>query len=152
LIGAEPAILSAIADGVDLVVINRFGRAESLGRGLQACFAASYEAGIPLLTAVRPPYDNAWSVFHGGVAQDLPAELEPIVKWVRTTTSISASHSTALALADSRQPSNDALAARTSITARPLLLKCNRSWAKWCATAGTEAPSRSSDTAQTPRV
>jgi hypothetical protein len=101
LIGAEPAILSAIADGVDLVVINRFGRAECLGGGLQACFAASVEASVPLLTAVRPPYDNAWAVFHGGLAQDLPAKPGPILKWVRTVTSSSAyaKHSTAPAFA-----------------------------------------------------
>ena len=39
LLDAEPAIMAAIADRVDLLVINRFGRAESLGRGLLGCFA-----------------------------------------------------------------------------------------------------------------
>jgi hypothetical protein len=86
LIGAEPAILSAISDGVDLVVINRFGRAESLGGGLLACFAASLEAGIPLLTAVRPPYDATWAAFHGGLAHDLPVQAEAILTWVHAVT------------------------------------------------------------------
>jgi hypothetical protein len=90
LIGAEPAILAAIADGVDLVVINRFGRAESLGGGLLACFAASLEAGIPLLTAVRPPYDAAWSAFHGGIGHDLPARPESILTWMHAVTAAGA--------------------------------------------------------------
>jgi molybdate transport system ATP-binding protein len=88
LIVAEPAILSAIAEGVDLVVINRFGRAESLGGGLIQCFTAAFEARIPLLTAVRPPYDAAWTTFHGGVGQNLAAQLESILSWVHAVTGI----------------------------------------------------------------
>ena len=60
LLDAEPAINDAIAANVDLLVVNRFGRAESLGRGLIGSFTAAIEAGIPILTAVRAPYDDAW--------------------------------------------------------------------------------------------
>lgn len=37
LIDAEPSIMKSLADGADLIVINRFGRAESVGRGLLGC-------------------------------------------------------------------------------------------------------------------
>jgi hypothetical protein len=73
--------LAAIADRVDLLVINRFGRAESLGRGLLGIFTAAIEAGVPLLTAVRHPYDQAWEQFHGGFAQALAASADAIVAW-----------------------------------------------------------------------
>ena len=86
LVDAEATILAAIADGVDLIVINRFGRAESLGRGLIGCFTAALEAGIPVLTAVRAPYDEAWRNFHGGFGQELFAEASQVVGWAMHVT------------------------------------------------------------------
>jgi uncharacterized protein len=50
---ADPVLRAAIADRVDLIIINRFGRAEGLGRGLINNFAVAIEVGIPVLTAVR---------------------------------------------------------------------------------------------------
>lgn len=78
---AEPAIMQAIADRVDLLVINRFGRAESLGRGLRACFEAALAADVSVLTAVRKPYDDAWQQFHGGVGYDLPCDIDRVTDW-----------------------------------------------------------------------
>jgi nucleoside-triphosphatase THEP1 len=86
LLDAEPAIMAAIAERADLLVINRFGRVESLGRGLLGCFAAAMDAGVPVLTAVREPYDRAWRAFHGGLAHDLPADQPCVIAWaVRAT-------------------------------------------------------------------
>lgn len=81
LLDAEPSIGAAIADKVDLLIINRFGRAESLGRGLIGSFTAAIEAGIPILTAVRPPYDNAWRAFHAGLALEVMAEPATVIAW-----------------------------------------------------------------------
>lgn len=81
---SEIAIRQAIADRVDLLVINRFGRAESLGRGLRGCFDAAILAGIPVLTAVRAPYDLAWASFHGGLGTDLDCELASVACWAST--------------------------------------------------------------------
>ncbi len=81
LLEAAPAIHRAIEDRVDLLVINRFGRAESVGKGLIDAFAAAIEAGIPTLTAVRQSYAEAWLAFHGGLATDLPAALDPVAAW-----------------------------------------------------------------------
>jgi hypothetical protein len=88
LLDADPVLRAAIADRVDLVVVNRFGRAESLGRGLINIFAAAIEAGIPVLTAVRPPYDAAWRAFHGGLGCELPPEPGAIVSWAGQSMSV----------------------------------------------------------------
>ena len=80
---ASVVVEQALADHVDLVVINRFGRAESLGRGLLSCFASALSADVPVLTAVRPPYDKAWRAFHGGCAHELAPEMREIVDWAR---------------------------------------------------------------------
>ena len=74
--------MQAIADRVDLLVINRFGRAESLGRGLRSCFERAIEADVPVLTAVRIPYDEAWRNFHDGIGLQLTCDVEPVTAWV----------------------------------------------------------------------
>jgi hypothetical protein len=95
LIDAEPSIMSSLADGVDLIVINRFGRAESLGRGLLGCFAAAIEARVALLTAVRAPYEEAWHSFHGGCALQLAPKPQNIIDWAIASIAKSGLHAQA---------------------------------------------------------
>jgi hypothetical protein len=38
-------------------------------------------AGVPVLTAVRTPYDEVWRGFHGGLGQELAPELGGVVAW-----------------------------------------------------------------------
>ena len=78
---ASGALEGAIADRVDLLIINRFGRAESHGRGLIDYFAKAMDHNIPILTCVRPPYDEAWQTFHSGLAVDLEPDLNTVVQW-----------------------------------------------------------------------
>jgi nucleoside-triphosphatase THEP1 len=74
-------ITDAIEVGVNLIVINKFGRAESEGGGLLSCIADAVNAGIPVLTTVREPYVEAWSSFHGGLATKLAGSESAILKW-----------------------------------------------------------------------
>lgn len=74
-------IEATIRDQVDLVVINKFGRAEATGCGMLPCFGDVVCAGIPVLTAVRKPYLDHWREFHGGLAVELPSSVEAIVAW-----------------------------------------------------------------------
>jgi Protein of unknown function (DUF2478) len=92
LVDAEPTVMAAVTDGVDLLIINRFGRAESLGRGLLCCFSAAIEAGVAVLTAVRPPYDQAWYAFHGGCAHNVAPKMPEIINWALASTSRSPAH------------------------------------------------------------
>jgi hypothetical protein len=81
LIDAEPSIMAALAAGVDLLVVNRFGRAESLGRGFVGCFMAAIEARVSVLTAIRAPYVDAWRDFHGGLGRDLQPDISAVSAW-----------------------------------------------------------------------
>lgn len=83
LVPAADVVEQAIADRVDLIVINRFGRAESLGRGLSTSFASALSANIPVLTAVRAPYDLAWATFHDGLGVQLPDDDAAIIAWAQ---------------------------------------------------------------------
>jgi hypothetical protein len=67
--------------GIDLMIFNKFGKAESEGHGLRRTLARAIEAGIPVLTAVRPPYDEAWRRFHEGLAVELPPDLQRVHDW-----------------------------------------------------------------------
>jgi hypothetical protein len=70
---------------VELLILNRFGKAEAEGGGLRPVFARAMEAGLPVLTAVRAPYDEAWAQFHGHLASDLPADIDAVLGWCRDT-------------------------------------------------------------------
>ena len=74
-------ITDAIDADVDLVIINKFGRAESEGDGLLFCIADAISAGVPILTTVREPYVAAWNLYHGGLAIGLPSRIDAILQW-----------------------------------------------------------------------
>lgn len=74
-------IAGAIASGADLLIINKFGKAESDGNGLLSCITEAIGAGIPILTAVRDPYLEAWQAFHGGLADELPPMAGAVHDW-----------------------------------------------------------------------
>ncbi len=69
--------------GVELVILNRFGKAEAEGGGFRSAFVRAIDAGIPALTAVRAPYTEAWSQFHEHMATDLPADMDAVLAWCR---------------------------------------------------------------------
>lgn len=78
---ASEVLRAALAEPVDLVVINRFGMVEAEGRGFAQEFAALVEAGIPVLTAVAHRHAAYWSAFTGDEHAVVPADEEAIVRW-----------------------------------------------------------------------
>ena len=82
LIEASARLEQAIGPDVDLIVLNKFGKEEAEeGGGLRGVIARALDIGVPVLIAVRPPYDEAWNEFHGGFSATLPAELESVASW-----------------------------------------------------------------------
>ena len=71
-VDASSVLRQALADGVDVVVTNRFGKLEADGSGFVAEIAALAEADIPVLTIVAPQYLAAWRTLTGELGQDLP--------------------------------------------------------------------------------
>lgn len=69
---ASRVLRQALADGVDVVVTNRFGGLEAQGGGFVAEIAALAEAGIPVLTIVAPQNLSAWRALTGELGQELP--------------------------------------------------------------------------------
>lgn len=72
---------ASLAQQADLVVLNRFGRAEAEGGGLRQVLERCVEAERPTIIAVRSDYLADWSAFHGGMADTLSPDLETILAW-----------------------------------------------------------------------
>ncbi|ADZ70556.1 DUF2478 domain-containing protein [Polymorphum gilvum] len=71
------------ARGADLLVVNRFGRAESEGHGLRTVLERALCAGIPVLIGVRADYAEAFEAFHGGIGRTLPPDADAVLAWCR---------------------------------------------------------------------
>jgi len=68
---------------VDLLILNRFGRGESEGRGFRDLIARALERSVPVLTTVRPTYAEAWKAFSAGLARDLPLSRDAVLAWAQ---------------------------------------------------------------------
>lgn len=67
--------------GLDLLIVNRFGKLEFDGGGLRSVVARAAIAGLPVLTAVRDINDAAWVAFHGGLGRALPPDEDAVCAW-----------------------------------------------------------------------
>lgn len=73
-----------LEQGADLLILNRFGRGESEGRGFRDLIGKAMALNVPVLTALRPTYAEAWSAFGAGVACDLMMDQDAVLKWFTT--------------------------------------------------------------------
>lgn len=74
LVQAGSVLRQALADGVQLLIINRFGVAEAEGGGFIDEFAAAIQAGVPVITVVGPACLPAWQRFTDNHFQTLPTD------------------------------------------------------------------------------
>jgi hypothetical protein len=69
-----------LSDG-DLLVINKFGKQESLGRGLRPAIAKAVEHRIPVLVGVNGLNLPDFEAFTSGLATRLPPDPLAILAW-----------------------------------------------------------------------
>lgn len=81
---AGQSIHRAIAAGVSLIIVNKFGAQEAAGAGLRDELFAAAEAGLPVLTTVKPELTDAWCEFVGELGQLLPPDVDSVEAWCRT--------------------------------------------------------------------
>jgi hypothetical protein len=81
-IGAAEVAAQDIAQGRDLVVLNRFAKLEQAGEGLSRAFTAAISAGVPLLTSVSPDRTDAFAAFARTAFTLLPPEAAAIDAWI----------------------------------------------------------------------
>jgi hypothetical protein len=79
--GVAKQLASAIADGSDLVIINRFGRTEAEGRGMTDLIIRALDADIPVLIAVPEHRFTAMIKFSDGMNVRLACRREALDRW-----------------------------------------------------------------------
>ncbi len=71
-----------LEQGADLLILNRFGRGESEGRGFRDLISKAIALDVPVLTAVRATYAEAWVTFGAGIACDLAMDQDAVLTWL----------------------------------------------------------------------
>lgn len=56
----------SIVSGIDVVLLNKFGKREAEGAGLRPAIAAAVALDIPVIAGLAPENREAWDVFCGG--------------------------------------------------------------------------------------
>lgn len=91
--GLETAVglvAAALHRGPALLILNKFGKAETEGRGFRSVIGQALSQGIPVLTAVRPANIDAFLRFADGMADPLPADIPALQGWCREQTGLAA--------------------------------------------------------------
>lgn len=70
-----------VDDGCDLLILNRFGKDESEGRGFRDLIGHALGAGIPVLTAVRATYRQSFEIFSADLGVELPFHRPAVENW-----------------------------------------------------------------------
>ncbi|SCM67414.1 DUF2478 domain-containing protein [Donghicola eburneus] len=77
-------VASALEADPQVMILNKFGKQELDGRGFRPVIGEALGRGIPVLTAVAPGNVEGFRAFADDFGQELPAEPETVMDWVRT--------------------------------------------------------------------
>ncbi len=75
------ALRRAIANKVDLMVVEKFGEQEQKGCGLADEILTAMAEGIPIIVLVPAIALEEWNTFSGGMTQLLPCSPEAVRRW-----------------------------------------------------------------------
>lgn len=79
---AAALLIAALDESPDLLILNKFGKTEAEGAGLRDVLALAVERDVPVVVGV--PFRNLdqWRVFAGDMAQECPADLAEVRRWL----------------------------------------------------------------------
>jgi hypothetical protein len=75
------AVQRAITQGVDLIIVEKYGEQEQLGQGLADDILQAASEGIPTLVAVPDGVCDKWREFTGGMSDEIPYSLVAFRSW-----------------------------------------------------------------------
>jgi hypothetical protein len=75
-------VAAGLTDGIDLLIINKFGKHEAHGRGFRPVIAEALALDIPVLVGLNPLNKLAFDAFAEGIAVALPHQRAAIAAWV----------------------------------------------------------------------
>ena len=74
----------------DLVILNRFGKAEENGGGMRHAIGAALLADIPVLLSVSEPALPAFEHFAGGLCLVIEADAQVLREWLKVQIGVEA--------------------------------------------------------------
>jgi nucleoside-triphosphatase THEP1 len=75
-------VAASLASGVDVLIVNKFGKHEAQGRGFRQVIAEALAAGIPVIVGVNALNLPAFEDFAQGLATGLPCEPGALAGWL----------------------------------------------------------------------
>ena len=81
LLSAGSQVAQAIDQGADLLIVNRFGKQESEGKGLSFLIERALSADIPVVIAVPRHRFDDWIRFAGGMSVKLNCDRASLEAW-----------------------------------------------------------------------
>ena len=66
----------------DLLIVNKFGKHEADGRGFRPVIAEALARDIPVLVGVNGLNEEKFLDFTEGAAQQVPADIEAVERWL----------------------------------------------------------------------
>ena len=82
--GLESAVglvANALAEGAELLIVNKYGKQEIDGRGFRPLIGEALAAGIPVLTAVNRGNVEKFLDFAEDLAEALPDDAQAVFDW-----------------------------------------------------------------------
>lgn len=81
LLSAGARVASALDQGADVLIINRFGKLEREGQGLSYLIDRALSDGIPVIIAVPSRRLDDWTGFAGGMSVQLDCSRAALDQW-----------------------------------------------------------------------
>lgn len=72
---------NALEGGLDILILNRFGKQEAEGKGFATTIAKALDVGIPVLITINQDYAAAWHQFCGTAGEVLKPHRSDLERW-----------------------------------------------------------------------
>ncbi len=82
---AVQAVAPTVTERTDLLIVNKFGKHESEGRGFREIIAQALELGVPVIVGLNAANAAAFEDFTGGMATAVPCRREAVQEWLDTS-------------------------------------------------------------------
>jgi hypothetical protein len=79
-------VAAGLSSGADLLIVNKFGKHESEGRGFRSVIAEAVAMDIPVLVGLNALNRPAFESFAEGLAIQLPSDPAALMAWVEDVT------------------------------------------------------------------
>jgi len=76
---------ASLQDGADILILNKFGKQESEGRGLRSPIVSAVERGIPVLVGLSPGRVDSWHAFCGAAGEIFDPYDPALDRWLEAT-------------------------------------------------------------------